>query len=189
VDASNALRGAREDLVTFWRWSTLNVVASSTAVPRPLRAWMYRRAGHDIRTMNILDHCRLAGGATLSIGADTFVNRFCFFDLLAPIRIGERCQLAQEVMVCTATHERTGATFARRPHGAPVAVGDDCWIGARATVLPGVTIGDGCIIAAGAVVADDCEPGGLYGGVPARRLRAPEEPAPGSSVVIPIADR
>jgi maltose O-acetyltransferase len=54
-------------------------------------------------------------------------------------------------------------------HG--VRIGDRCWIGARATILPGVSIGDGTVVAAGAVVTKDCEPGAVYGGVPARRLR------------------
>jgi maltose O-acetyltransferase len=46
------------------------------------------------------------------------------------------------------------------------------WMGARVTVLPGVTVGDGCVIAAGAVVTKDCEPGGVYAGLPARRIRS-----------------
>jgi maltose O-acetyltransferase len=52
-----------------------------------------------------------------------------------------------------------------------VRIGDRCWIGARATILPGVSIGDGTVVAAGAVVTKDCEPDALYAGVPARRLR------------------
>lgn len=50
-------------------------------------------------------------------------------------------------------------------------VGDGCWIGANATILPGVTVAPGCVIAAGAVVTKDTEPDGLYAGVPARRVR------------------
>jgi maltose O-acetyltransferase len=53
----------------------------------------------------------------------------------------------------------------------PVRVSDRCWLGARATILPGVTIGEGTIIGAGAVVTKDCKPGAVYVGVPARRLR------------------
>jgi maltose O-acetyltransferase len=121
--------------------------------------------------MNILDHCVIAGRATLTIGSDTFVNRMCFFDLLAPVTIGRDCQIAQEVMFCTATHALLDGGFARRPHGSAVRVGDGCWIGARATLLPGVTVGEGCVVGAGAVVTSDCDPGGVYAGVPARRIR------------------
>ena len=50
-------------------------------------------------------------------------------------------------------------------------VGEGCFIGANVTVLPGVNVGEGCVIAAGAVITRDCAPDGLYGGVPARRIR------------------
>lgn len=54
-----------------------------------------------------------------------------------------------------------------------VRFGADCWLGARVTVLPGVTIGDGSVVAAGAVVTNDVAPGSIVAGVPARfqRLR------------------
>jgi len=55
--------------------------------------------------------------------------------------------------------------------GKPVAVGNGCWIGARVMVMPGVSVGDGCVVAAGAIVTKDCEPHGLYAGVPAQRVR------------------
>lgn len=57
------------------------------------------------------------------------------------------------------------------PVAGQVSIGDSCWLGARATILPGVTIGEGTIIGAGAVVTEDCKPGAVYAGVPARRIR------------------
>ncbi|MGI2292887.1 acyltransferase [Paenibacillus sp. GXUN7292] len=57
----------------------------------------------------------------------------------------------------------------------PVTIGKGCWIGARATILPGVTVGDGCVIAAGAVVTKDCEPDSLYAGVPAIKIKSIEK--------------
>jgi maltose O-acetyltransferase len=54
---------------------------------------------------------------------------------------------------------------------APITVGRGCWLGANVTVLPGVRIGDGCVIAAGTVVTKDCEPDTLYAGVPAQAKR------------------
>lgn len=53
----------------------------------------------------------------------------------------------------------------------PIVVEDGCWICSRVTILPGVTIGKGCVIAAGAVVTKDCLPNGLYAGVPAKRIK------------------
>jgi maltose O-acetyltransferase len=52
-----------------------------------------------------------------------------------------------------------------------VFIGNGVWVGVNATILPGITIGDGCVIAAGAVVTSDCEPNCLYGGVPAKIIK------------------
>jgi maltose O-acetyltransferase len=75
-------------------------------------------------------------------------------------------------MFCTSTHE-IGSRERRggKSISIPIKVGNGCWIGARSMILPGVTIGDGCIIAAGSVVTKDCEPNGLYAGTPAKRIK------------------
>nr|WP_243895920.1 acyltransferase [Paenibacillus sp. F411] len=82
-------------------------------------------------------------------------------------------------MFCTDTHE-IGTSDERGGERKllPIKVDDGCWIGARVTILPGVTVGQGCIIAAGAVVTKDCEPNGLYAGVPARRIKDLSESDP-----------
>ena len=64
-----------------------------------------------------------------------------------------------------------GRQVARMPVPGNVHIGDRCWLGARAMIMPGVTIGDGTIIGAGSVVTKDCEPDALYVGVPAHRVR------------------
>lgn len=53
----------------------------------------------------------------------------------------------------------------------PIVIGRGCWIGANVTIMPGVTIGDGCVIGAGSLVTNDCEPNGVYVGIPARRKK------------------
>ncbi|KAK8091235.1 amino acid transporter [Apiospora phragmitis] len=67
--------------------------------------------------------------------------------------------------------EASGTSFAR-----PIHIEDDCWIGARALILPGVRVGRGSTVAAGAVVAKDVEPYCLVGGVPAKLIRRLNEP-------------
>ena len=101
-----------------------------------------------------------------------FINHNVFIDCREYVEIGEKTAIAFEVLICTSSHE-VGDSFKR--HGeskrSPVIIGNGCWIGARSVILPGVTIGDGCVIAAGAVVNKDCEPNGLYAGVPAKRIK------------------
>ena len=81
-------------------------------------------------------------------------------------------------MVLTAAHDFESGATSRQESYATTTIEDGVWIGARSVVLPGVRVGEGCVIAAGAVVAADCAPFGMYGGVPARRLRDLREVAP-----------
>jgi maltose O-acetyltransferase len=112
------------------------------------------------------------GGPNIRIGYGTRLNRGVYIDNNAPVEIGQWCNLAMQTMIVTATHQ-VGPSDRRAGPGIayPVRIGNGCWLGARVLVLPGVTIGDGCVIAAGAVVTKDCAPNGLYVGSPARRIR------------------
>jgi maltose O-acetyltransferase len=108
----------------------------------------------------------------LCIGCDSWFNGGCFFNLGATITIGDRVAFGHQVMVLTDSH----AIGDQRRRAGPLAahsvqIGDGVWVGARATILPGVTIGDGAVVAAGAVVTKSVAPNLLVGGVPARPLR------------------
>ena len=100
------------------------------------------------------------------------VNSGCVFENREHVTIGNNCYFGPEVMVVTSTHE-IGSAHQRAGNyaGAPVIIEDGCWIGARATILPGVIIRRGCVVAAGAVVTQSTESDGLYAGVPAIRKR------------------
>ncbi|PAF37606.1 hypothetical protein CHH58_10380 [Terribacillus saccharophilus] len=112
-------------------------------------------------------------GLKVNVGNDSWINSNCFFDGdNENIHIGSNCGIGMQVLFCTSSHEigypgRRGGPVIKKP----VIIGNGCWIGARATILPGVTIGEGCIVAAGSVVTKDCLPHGLYAGVPAKRVR------------------
>lgn len=88
------------------------------------------------------------------------------------ITIGNNCFIAMNCVLTTSTHE-IGDSKRRAGNNRllPIIIEDGCWLGTNVTVLPGVTIGRGCIIAAGAVVTKNCEPNGMYAGVPARRIK------------------
>ena len=165
-------RSLTED--TCWAWQSfyLNSVAGSRWMPRALRWMLYRAYGLRIETPNIFAGNVFTGGREISIGRGTFMNVGSYFEAVAPITIGARCHIAMQVIAVTSDHPFTSdGEFSRHRVGRPITVGDDCWIGARAMLLPGVNIGDRVVIAAGSVVTRDCESGGLYAGNPARRIR------------------
>jgi maltose O-acetyltransferase len=158
------LRAATRDVV-------LNMVAASPLLPRTARWLIYRAWGVRVDTRAIMPGCFL-GGSKLAIGPRSFVNYGCFFDTSSQITIGADCAFGMQVLLCTSTHGLSRAD--RRPgrlESQPIVIENGCWLGARAVVLPGVHIGPGCVIAAGAVVTQDCAPHGLYAGNPARRVK------------------
>lgn len=147
----------------------VNSIAGSSLAFFPLRVTIYRLFGMTIQTLNIRSGCHFAAGS-VSIGPRTFVNYRCFFD--GDVRIGSDCEIAMDVLFCGTTHEvgpahhRAGAVVSQ-----PISIGDGCWIGARAMIMPGVSIGAGSIVGAGAIVTKDCPPNTVIRGEPARAAR------------------
>lgn len=169
TDLPRALRRAVSGVA---RDVLLNAVIGSPLVPTRGRWLALRAAGMPVERCGVASRVWF-GSTNVRIGRGTYVGHHCLFDTWAPVTIGERCAIAMQVSFVTSSHEvggpgkRAGAMTAQ-----PVTVGDGVWIGARATVLPGVTIGEGAVVAAGAVVTEDCAPHTLYAGVPARPVRS-----------------
>ena len=109
-------------------------------------------------------------GLNTHVGAGTFINAGCRFQDQGGIYIGERALIGHNAVIATLNHNMDPARRANLLP-APVHIGDDAWLGANVTVLPGVTIGNGAVVAAGAVVSRDVEENTVVGGVPARLLR------------------
>ncbi len=150
----------------------VNTLGASPFMPRKARRLLLRAYGVKVRTSAIMEDCHF-GGSDVEIGRGSFVNRGCVFDNSASITIGEAVHVGMEVMFVTSSHALgTSRRRGMEVTAAPIVVGDGCWIGSRATILPGVTVGSGCVVAAGAVVREDCEADGLYVGVPARRVKS-----------------
>ena len=105
----------------------------------------------------------------LTIGDDSWVGGEANLYDVAPIRIGSNAVVSEEAFLCTAGHDITSERFELTT--APIEIGDMAWIGARAIVLPGRRIGEGAVVAAGAVVTDDVEAQTLVGGVPAKVIK------------------
>lgn len=108
----------------------------------------------------------------LKAGAHCFINRGCW--ICPGVTLGRYVMLAPEVAILGGDHvtDRVGTPiiFSGRPEMPKTIIGDDVWIGFRAIINAGVTIGDGAIIAAGAVVTKDVEAYSVMGGVPARKI-------------------
>ena len=104
----------------------------------------------------------------ISIGKSTVVGDRCELDGRGGLTIGSDCNLSSEVHIWTAQHDPQSSDFEFVKK--PVRIGDHCWITSNTVILPGVKVGDGVILAAGAVLAKDAEPYGIYAGVPAKKI-------------------
>lgn len=147
-------------------------IVISEIVPNRLRPRLLRRLGLSVSTNVMIGaDVTFAPPRDVAMGAGTFINREVFIDGVG-VSLGRNVYLGPRVMLITAAHP-IGSPGLRAAPGAPrpVQIGDGSWLGAGAIILPGVTVGAGCVIAAGAVVTKDCEPNGLYAGVPARRVK------------------
>jgi maltose O-acetyltransferase len=167
-----AIGALPDDAAAGLRWLRRGHLVTSPLLPLAIRRGLLRRGGVRIGAMVYgLERCTFES-ADVSIGTGSYVNAGCWFEGAGRIEIGRDCLLGPEVMILTSTHPiGPDGEIVREQQSREVRIGDGAWLGARATIMPGVSIGAGAVIAAGAVVAGDCEPGGRFGGVPARRLR------------------
>ena len=109
-------------------------------------------------------------GINIKLGKNVFINSGCCFQDHAGIEIGDGTLIGHQVVIATLNHAQDPLSRADM-FPKPVKIGKNVWIGAHATILPGVTIGDNAIIAAGAVVTKDVEKNAVAGGVPAKKIK------------------
>lgn len=102
----------------------------------------------------------------IEIGQDTIVGDHCFLDGRAKLKIGNHTDIASQVLIYNSEHDIHDPEF--KAICRPVEIGDYVFIGPRAIILPGVKIGKGAVVAAGAVVTKDVPAGKIVGGVPAQ---------------------
>jgi acetyltransferase-like isoleucine patch superfamily enzyme len=121
-----------------------------------------------------LDQIVWLNGDRIEMGDRVGFNFGCFVNGFGGLRIGDRTIIGPLSLIHTANHE-TDPSLPIVDQGwieRPVEIGADCWIGGSVCVLPGVRIGEGCVIGAGSVVAKDVEPWSLAVGNPARVVRS-----------------
>jgi maltose O-acetyltransferase len=177
------LQMVRDDLTGAAQYYYMVKLAGARFVPRPLRFLLYRAAGVRLQLSTVAPGVFVGGPPShLTIGHGTSINVDCFFDCLARVTLGRNVMVGMGVTIVTSDHP-IGPDG--RPQGEvvgrDVVIEDGAWLGARSMVLPGVTVGEGAIVSAGAVVTRDCRPFSVYAGVPARLVGHPPRQAGGEA--------
>lgn len=117
-------------------------------------------------------------GEKLTIGKNVGIAANAFISMRGPVTIGDDTIFGPNVAIHAENHNFNDAKVPIRLQGATrkgVTIGSDCWIGSNVKILDGVTIGNGCIIAAGAVVNKDIPDYSIAGGVPAKVIKKRKE--------------
>ena len=104
----------------------------------------------------------------IEIGEDTIIGDHCFLDGREKLKIGSHTDIASQVLIYNSEHDLEAEDF--KAITGKVEIGDYVFIGPRAIILPGVSIGNGAVVAAGAVVTKDIAPYKIFGGVPAKEI-------------------
>nr|WP_315233519.1 acyltransferase [uncultured Flavobacterium sp.] len=131
---------------------------------------MFKKMGSCV---NIQPYVWIEGFHNISIGNNSGIGRGSHICAMDIVEIGENVMIAEQLIIITVNHQisMTKNMINLPMIKKPVKIGDNVWLGARVTILPGVTIGDNVVIAAGSIVTRDCSSNGIYGGIPAKFIK------------------
>lgn len=124
------------------------------------------------QTVHVEPTVRVDYGYNIHVGDNFYANFNCVFLDVCPIKIGKNAMLGPGVSLVTPEHplhpdeRNSGLEFGR-----PITIGDNCWMGANATVVGGVTLGDNVVVAAGSVVTQSFSDNVVLAGVPAKVIK------------------
>lgn len=158
----------------FFNRILMNSLASSCPL-LSVRMFLYKLVGMKIeKDVRINSHVFFST-SNIRIGEKSFINRYCqVHDGLmgGKLHIGKNCFISFNVVFSLVSHEiGTSKQRAGRRIAGDIIVGDGTWIGCNVTILPNVTIGNGCVIAAGSLINKNCEDNCMYAGVPAKLIK------------------
>lgn len=132
-----------------------------------IRRFFYRLAGIKIGSgSTIHTGARFYNPSKISIGKDSIIGEYAVLDGRDKLIIGDHVDIASEVMIYNSQHDIENENF--KAVCEPVTIGDYVFIGPRAIILPGINIGKGAVVAAGAVVTKNVNDFNIVGGVPAK---------------------
>ena len=107
----------------------------------------------------------------ITLGSDIHLAEYVHIWGGEGVSIGDRVMVGSHTAISAVTHDYTKDPMWGHNICAPVVIGNDVWIGTHALIMPGIAVGDGAVIGAGAVVTKDVPPRSIVAGVPARVLR------------------
>ena len=150
-----------------------NAFLASELLPASVRTKAMRALGFSMSAKATIWAGANLRSKRVSIGQGVFINVGFYHDGYDALVIEDNVRIGPYVRILTATHD-IGPSQQRgliEVLGKPVCIRDGCWIGSGVTILPGVTVGRGCVIAANSVVFENTDADGMYAGNPARRVR------------------
>jgi acetyltransferase-like isoleucine patch superfamily enzyme len=150
--------------VAFFVWNEVLAHVPSRTIRGLAARLILRDMG---KGASVLLHVRFLNPRGISIGRNVVINPHCSFDGRGGrLEIGDNVDIAPYVHIWTLEHDPQSPSHVSR--GGAVVIGHHAWIASRAIILPGVTVGEGAVVAAGAVVTKDVPPLAIVGGVPAK---------------------
>jgi acetyltransferase-like isoleucine patch superfamily enzyme len=165
LTVARAIRRRTEPLTYGVQLYMLKLIGKLPA--HTMRRIFYRSAGVRLGSGAVIyGGAEIRAPRSVQIGANTIVGNDAILDGRAGIQIGAEVNLSGEVAIWTVQHDPQDANFGTK--SGSVVVHDRAWLSFRVTVLPGVTIGEGAVVAAGAVVTHDVPPYTIAAGIPAR---------------------
>jgi acetyltransferase-like isoleucine patch superfamily enzyme len=135
------------------------------------RLWFYRKVmKFNIGSgSTILLNCSFDCTKSLKIGKNSVINANCRLDTRGGIVVGDNVSISSDVIILTADHDMNCPNFSGRNRA--VMIEDYVWVGTRAMIMPGVTIGKGAVVAAASLVTKNVLPYQVVGGVPAKLIK------------------
>ncbi len=153
-------------------WLVVECLLVSSPLPGAAhRRWLLRLFGARIgKGVDIKPRVRIKFPWKLTVGDGSWIGEGVWIDNLADVQIGSHCCISQAAYLCTGSHDWSKPSFDLIT--APIDIEDGSWICARSIVGPGVTTGEGSVLALGSVATRDLAPWSVYSGVPAIRIKA-----------------
>jgi maltose O-acetyltransferase len=162
---------------SFARHLPISDEPQSLKLSKPIRGFLARRIFDECGVnINLEKGAYIADGKSVRVGNNSGIGINAFVQ--RNVSIGNDVLMGRDVVIMTTSHEFSDTSIPMRLQGGkevdPVIIGNDVWIGSRAIILPGVKIGNGSIIGAGAVVTRNVDPYSVVGGVPAKLIKKRE---------------